>query len=65
MSTFLYKTIFTEYDYKRFSWCLEHLGPSTEQDPKKGKWYAHNWEGNIEYYFKYEQDALLFRLTWL
>jgi hypothetical protein len=42
-------------------WCTEHFGPGGRN--KKFRW-RYGWTNNFHYYFRSEQDALLFTLRW-
>ena len=61
---FPYVVTFESENNNRINWCFEHLGPSIFEDPTIGRWFVHYCK-YIEYYFKNEEDATLFKLTWM
>ena len=55
-----YKVIVTEpaYDARRDVWLSDNLGVF------KGRWNAVYFSNQTDFYFKNEQDAVLFSLRW-
>lgn len=53
---------FDERNYNRVrDWCTEHFGPHPRNPDAWSRWW-HRYETSI--HFAYEDDAVLFKLTW-